>query len=235
MGVKQLLIVKLFGVFCPSFLWRHRLQKDILVSMGGNATIEVPKVRFREPERNLPGRKARAITAETRFTIRFAKAYIDKIDAIHHGSTKNNVACARQVAVNGFGITDLIFVAWKAQRTRVQPASCRDLLDGFSPTVRSFEVKMRDWRRGMTQAHRYRYFSNAAILVLPADASEAPRRYLDTFRRIKVGLWDFDPISGNIRCHFTPRPHKPFEPKYMLRALQIVSQASRVLPVLQRS
>jgi len=201
--------------------------------MGDTATIEVPKVRFREPERNLPGRKPRATTAETRFTIQFAKAYIGQFAAIHHGSAKCKVACARQVAINGFGITDLVAVAWEATATGTEPVSCRDFLDCLLPTVRSFEVKLRDWRRGMTQAHRYRYFSNAAILVLPADAADCALCYLDTFRRIRVGLWDFDPASTQIRCHFTPRPRRPLELKYMSRAVQLVSLASRALPTLQ--
>ena len=151
---------------------------------------------------------------------------------IHHGTEKLEVVCARQVAVNGFGITDLLTVAWKSLGRNEVSTTCQDFIETLSPTVRAFEVKLENWRRGMTQAHRYRYFSNAAILVLPADRSVRALPYLDTFRRIRVGLWDFDPVSNHIRCHFTPRPHHPIEPKYQLRAVGLVSQASKALPVL---
>ncbi|MCK4392615.1 hypothetical protein KAX17_06880 [Candidatus Bipolaricaulota bacterium] len=194
--------------------------------------LEVPKIRFREPERNLPGRRPRSTTAETRFTIQFARAYLSQHVALHHGTDKRDIACARQVAVNGLGIADLVTVAWKQIGDNWQPFGADELIQKIRPTVRAFEVKLNSWRRGMTQAHRYRYFANAAILVLPAERCERAVPYLDTFRRIRVGLWGFDPSANRIVAHYTPHPCAALEPKYQTQAVELVARASRSLPVL---
>jgi len=196
------------------------------------AVLEVPKIRFREPERNLPGRRLRSTTAETRFTIQFARAYLSQHVALHHRTDKLATACARQVAINGFGIADLVTVAWKQPVDNRQPVTADDFIQRTHPTMRAFEVKLNSWRRGMAQAHRYRYFANAAILVLPAEKCESAVPYLDTFRRIRVGLWGFDPGSNRIIVHYTPRPCTPLEPRYQTRAVELVARASRALPVL---
>lgn len=197
------------------------------------AVVEVRKIRFREPERNLPGRRQRSMTAETRFTLQFARAYLSQHVALHHGTDKRDIACVRQVAVNGFGIADLVTVAWKQIGDNWQPLGADELIQKIRPTVRAFEVKLNSWRKGMTQAHRYRYFANAAILVLPVGKCELAVTYLDTFRRIRVGLWGFDPSSNRIVAHYTPRPCTPLEPRYQTQAVELVACGSRVLPVLR--
>jgi len=191
--------------------------------------FDVPKVRFSEPERNLPGRRVRVPTAETRFTIRFARAYLSQFEALHHGTERNEIACARQVAMNGLGIADLVTVAWKTVGMR---SDADDFIRTMSPTVRAFEIKLVDWRRGMTQAHRYRYFANAAILVLPRDKCEAAKAHIETFQRIRVGLWAFDSERGRIIPLHTPRPASAIEDKHRRKALQVIAAASRALPVL---
>ena len=59
-----------------------------MIVATSNLINNVPKVRFHEPERNLPGRRPHVMTAETRFTIQFAKAYIDQHKSIHRRSKK---------------------------------------------------------------------------------------------------------------------------------------------------
>jgi len=200
--------------------------------MEGTVVFEVPKIRFREPERNLPGRRLRSTTAETRFTLQFARAYLSQHVALHHRTDKLDTACARQVPINGLGIADLVTVAWKQPVDNRQPVTVDDFIQRTHPTVRAFEVKLNDWRRGMTQAHRYRYFASVAILVLPAEKCKLAVPYLETFRRIRVGLWGFDSGSNRITLHYTPRPSAALEPKYQIRAVELVARASKALPVL---
>lgn len=202
--------------------------------MPASAAHDIPKVRFQEPERNLPGRKPRVTTSETRFTILFAKAYLEQHRAIHHGTTKNEIACARQIAINGFGIADLVSVTWASIGRHRTMFAVDDFSKNIRPTVRAFEVKLNNWRKGMTQAHRYRYFANTAILVLPKERCEIARTYLSTFRRIHVGLWAFDAASNQIVLHYTPRPSSAMETKYWRRVIQIVAGTTRALPVLRK-
>ena len=197
-------------------------------------TLKVPKVRFLEPERNLPGRRPRVTTTETRFTISFAKAYLEQHRLIHHRTAKLEIACARQVAINGFGIADLVAVSWAPIGRKRTIFTVADFLKIAKPTVRAFEIKLNNWRKGLTQAHRYRYFANAAILVLPKERCEIARAYLSTFQKIHVGLWAFDKASCQIVPYYTPRPCSAIEANYRNRAIRRIASASRVLPVLRK-
>jgi hypothetical protein len=202
--------------------------------MDTSAKLDIPKVRFQEPERNLPGRRPRVTSAETRFTIQFAKTYLKQHRTIHHRTNKNEIACARQIAINGFGIADLVSVSWASVGRDRTWFEVDDFLKSIRPTVRAFEIKLNNWRKGMTQAHRYRYFANTAILVLPKERCEIAITYLSTFRRIHVGLWAFNTASSQIVPYYTPRPSSAIETKYCRRVIQIVAGTTRALPVLRK-
>jgi len=79
----------------------------------------------------------------------------------------------------------------------------------LQPTVRAFEVKLSDWRRGLMQAHRYSFFSDAAILVIPDSKLPLAKKSLPTFRSLNVGLWGYNEISKAITKVLTPRPKRP--------------------------
>jgi len=205
-----------------------------MIVATSNLINNVPKVRFHEPERNLPGRRPHAITAETRFTIKFAKAYIDQHKSIHRRSKKNEIACVRQIAINGFGIADMMSVSWTSIEQNKSLLTVDDFLNIYRPTLRAFEVKLTNWRKGMTQAHRYRYFADATVLVLPTDIIANAMEYRETFERIHVGLWAFDMESSRIVPYCTPRPTSALETKYRRRSIQIIANTSIVLPVVRK-
>jgi len=199
---------------------------------GMNVLDNIPKVRFHEPELNLPGRLSGLLNEEEWFTIQFARSYIERQLAVHQKSRKDNIVCVRQVSVNGFGIADLVSVSWesKLDLNHGELVSAEEFLLNFKPTIRAFEVKLDNWRKGMIQAHRYRFFSNAAILVLPADKVSNALRYIETLKKIHVGLWSFNPVSKKIIAYYSPRPSSTVQTKYTVKALQKMANASKVLP-----
>jgi len=190
--------------------------------------IKVPKLRFTEPRRNLSNKSSRKNT-ELHFTLKFARSYISQIESLHHGTTRRVVDFARQIPINGFGIADLVMVFRDPKdpkyRDCVSDAVNSSKISGC--VIRAFELKMSDWRRALIQAHRYRYFADAVIVVLPAEKLKIASNYLNTFKSIKVGLWGFDPHKKQIIALYTPRPRNPLEPKYKHRAIKLVSQASK--------
>ena len=194
--------------------------------------ITIPKLKFMEPKRNLPGRGPRTRTAEDRMTYAFARTYLDQQSLIHRKASKSVRAAAREIPVNGFGIADLVCVAWDQSRV-----SCEGRLQAeeFSqlarPTIRAFEVKLSSWRKALRQANRYRFFSDSSIVVLPLAACEVARKHLDTFRTIKVGLWGFDQDHERIVTFYTPRPHRPADRHHWHQTLALVARASKALPV----
>jgi hypothetical protein len=187
----------------------------------------VPKIRSFQPESNLPGRSPRVATAEARFTIAFARTYLDALAA---RSPEGMLACARQVPVNGFGIADLVVL--RRDREIPGPDSLAHELsrESFPIRVLAFEVKLVDWRRGIAQAHRYRYFADVAILLLPRSRCELALPYLGTFRKIQVGLWSYDPSANSIVAHYTPRVRTPLAPKYRADVARQILGASKFGP-----
>lgn len=191
----------------------------------------IPKLKFSEPRHNLPGRKGIA-TQEDRFTIEFARAYRKALGRIHSGSDKTELALAREIPVNGYGIADLVAVAWIPEIGIAN--SVEELAQAEHQFVtRAFECKLKDWRSALSQGGRYRFFANQAIVVLPEASCRLALGYLETFRLTRIGLWSFDRESGRIICHYTPRPQIPRSKKYHQLCLRLVHQATRgTLPIL---
>lgn len=185
----------------------------------------VPKLRFSEPKHNLPGRKGRA-TAEDRFTIAFMRAYLRTASEIHRGSPRNRMAFAREIPVNGYGIADLLVVTWQELKGRTFPDTPA-FMHETRPCARAFECKLSDWRKAMSQAGRYRFFANQAFVVLPQSIIEKALPFLDTFKKIKVGLWSFSPESERIVAYCTPRPARAKSERSYSRAIHGVNTASR--------
>ena len=194
------------------------------------ALTAVPKLRFSEPRHNLPGRKGVA-TAEDRFTIAFMRAYLNQAEHLHRRTTRTQMAFAREIPVNGYGIADLLVVAWAMlPGERFHDAAA--FVSAAAPCSRAFECKLTDWRRAMSQAIRYRFFANQTFVVLPPDSCRRALGYLDTFRTIRVGLWEFSLSSGRITAHHTPRRSVAMSQKHYLHAVELVVRASKLaLPI----
>jgi hypothetical protein len=97
-----------------------------------------------------------------------------------------------------FGIPDVVF-------TEV------DLKGGewVCNNTAALEMKLRDWRRALTQAFRYRSFAHVVFVVLDAAHAAPAIRSLDRFRRSNVGLISIDDVSGTAQIHFVPRVSAP--------------------------
>lgn len=195
--------------------------------------MRIPIVKFYEPRKNLPGKLSVSENGESRFAIRFSRAYLNHFKTLHHNSCKTSMACAREVQINGFGIADFVAVAWDATRLK-KPISKLDserFITSVRPTMRAFEFKLSNWRRALMQASRYKFFSNVSIVVLPIEKCGSPLKYLNTFKKVRVGLWGFDNNSNRIISFFTPKPNKPIDSKHQIVALKLVSSASKSLPI----
>ncbi|MFW6151672.1 MAG: hypothetical protein ACOC6C_01730 [Verrucomicrobiota bacterium] len=193
--------------------------------MMNNTLVDVPKLKFSEPRHNLPGRKGIA-TAEDRFTIAFARAYFEQAPSIHHKAKRTQLALAREIPINGYGITDLLAVAWQEVPGEVFPNS-EAFAEVVQPTVRAFEMKLDNWRKAIAQASRYKNFAHQAIAVVPKSIGPMATEYIETFRRIRVGLWLFDSGSGVIQPIYTPRPATPRSSRYRIESIHKAAQVAK--------
>ena len=185
-----------------------------------SSSLKIPKLNGWNPRKNLPAKISRK-NKERDFTLSFARAYIPNIKSIHSKTQKTAVKYAREIPINGYGIAD--FVAVYCNKTNDNSQSLVSKID--SSVIRAFELKISDWRRAMMQAHRYRYFANSSIVVLHSDKLKNALEYIDTFKKINVGLWAFNPKNNKIITCYTPRPRKPLEPKYKPLAIELVDKS----------
>lgn len=185
-------------------------------------TLGIYQHHSHNPQLNFPT-SAQRQNPEAKFAERFTLAYRDRFTKIHSGTSKWNTLFVREVPVFGNGIPDLLALSWSHNRTR-QVSPCLDL-EKLNPTVRAFEFKLSDWRKGLMQAHRYKYFSHASILVLPNHKIKSLESRIDIFRTLRVGLWGFSPDTGAITCSYTPRPTKKQVGKSGQRAIRLAAQA----------
>jgi len=73
----------------------------------------------------------------------------------------------------------------------------------------AIELKLKDWKGGLCQAYRYKWFSEVSYLALYHKFSNPAKKNLDLFREYNVGLMEiFD--NENIKIIFKPKVEKPF-------------------------
>lgn len=175
-----------------------------------------------KPEYNFPGRETNQ-NPEAVFAEQFALSYQRRFIEIHSRTSKKQTLFIREVPISEHGIPDLLVFNW-TYNTAISAIS-QFLLKDFTPTIRAFEIKISNWRKGLMQAHRYRYFSHASFLVLPWNKIRLVKAHLNVFKTLRIGLWLFAPESDRIINIFTPRPQKPKITKYTQKAIELTAKA----------
>jgi hypothetical protein len=161
-------------------------------------TTQVLKFKARDPRLNLPPQSGRK-RAEANFVIQFMDTYLGKIAPSGVGG--------KHFALPGFGIADFVWIAWRnATNTEEGSALSLERLKAhlMKRRLMAFEMKLIDWRKGLSQAYRYGHFADRTVLVVPPSTAKIALQEKDLFQRLNVGLWAFDPNSEKIRKHVTP-------------------------------
>jgi hypothetical protein len=189
--------------------------------MKSSTSMDFRRPRFvefcgQDTRRNLPKAVARKRT-ESNFLRSFERAYF---------AEELGIALAgREFALQGFGRADLVWLAWTG------PANPKDFTAlALKKRIRltAIEAKMSDWRKGLQQAFRYSYFAHRSILVLPAKTAAVAGNFIDTFRKLRVGLWEFDPGAGRLRKWFTPRYASPIDRAALKKALHLIESGLKL-------
>lgn len=100
--------------------------------------------------------------------------------------------------------------------------------------INAFEFKLKNWRRAVVQAFRYRGYCERSYVVMDHSFVNAPLRNIDTFKRYNIGLLSLD-TSNHLYIHYTPAVINPFSTSLRATALKQLSlqqldptQANRV-------
>jgi len=97
----------------------------------------------------------------------------------------------------------------------------------------AFEFKLTDWRKGATQAMRYRSYAHRVFLVMPPVPALRAAQHLEAFRDLEIGLWAFHVLTGEIERHFTPAPLVPLNSKAHEAAISILSRKRKFREMLE--
>lgn len=92
-----------------------------------------------------------------------------------------------------FGIPDFVFYDKGKNKT----------------SIISFELKLKNWKRAMKQAFRYKSFSNISYVVLPSEQANAALRNIRLFEQYNIGLATFAP-DNTFEILFKPELSQPY-------------------------
>jgi hypothetical protein len=149
---------------------------------------------------------------------RTESSFLRRFESVYLSSQREAALASREFAVEGFGRADLVWLAWENSQ---MPEDFTALALKKRARLTAIEAKVADWRKGLHQAFRYRYFAHRSLLVLPTPMASTAARFLPTFRRLHVGLWGFDVESGRLRKWCTPRASLPLSHQAWERALHL--------------
>lgn len=79
--------------------------------------------------------------------------------------------------------------------------------------VVAYELKLKNWKRALIQAFKYKSFANQAVVVIDNHYVGRAIKNIDEFKRVKVGLASFD-LEKNIKVHYMPEQDSPFSSSY---------------------
>jgi len=163
-------------------------------------TTQLLKFKTRDPRRNLPPKVGRK-RAEANFVIKFMEAYLKQAAGGGFGG--------KHFALPGFGIADFVWIAWR-DATNEQEGSALTLerlkARMAKHRLTAFEMKLTDWRKGLSQAYRYGFFADRSVLVLPPETAAIAFRKKPLFKQLRVSLWSFNADSGKISKLISPKP-----------------------------
>lgn len=76
----------------------------------------------------------------------------------------------------------------------------------------AIEAKLKNWKRALNQAYRYKWFASASYVVMDREFINPALKCISEFEKYNVGLAEID-IHGRVKIHFKPIDEKPFSPR----------------------
>lgn len=76
--------------------------------------------------------------------------------------------------------------------------------------VVAIEAKLKDWKRGLYQAYRYRSYADKSYLAVYTRAIKSPLQHIDEFKKYNVGL--IEVRDDSIKVHYRPKKERHADP-----------------------
>lgn len=95
----------------------------------------------------------------------------------------------------------------------------KEYIPAFQKIV-GIEAKLKNWQRALTQAYRYKHFSNCVYVVLDEHYARPAIKAIDEFKRFNVGLVSIS--ETELTVHFTSTENEPFKAAPFIRASEAI-------------
>jgi predicted transcriptional regulator len=82
---------------------------------------------------------------------------------------------------------------------------------GISLSNIAIEAKLKNWRRALTQAFRYKWFADKSFVVLDSKHFKPALNNIGEFKKLNVGLAEISK-EGQIVIHYKPQKEVPINP-----------------------
>jgi hypothetical protein len=97
----------------------------------------------------------------------------------------------------------------------------RDSYKSITSKTIAIEAKIKNWKRALNQAFRYKWFASQSYVVLDSKYANSAISNIAEFKKINVGLAEIN-IKGELTIHHKPKSEKPIDDKmFMLLNEQI--------------
>lgn len=93
--------------------------------------------------------------------------------------------------------------------------------------VISYELKLKNWKRAMKQAFRYKLFSNEVYVVMDKKYINSALKNINEFYHYNIGLASFS-CKGELYIYFEPETHKPFSFAFFKMFYQQLLKANKI-------
>ncbi len=83
---------------------------------------------------------------------------------------------------------------------------------GISTNTIAIEAKLKNWKRALNQAFRYKWFAEKSIVVLDSHYINPALKNIEMFKSLNVGLAEINK-TGTLTLHFNPQKTNPVDMK----------------------
>jgi len=91
----------------------------------------------------------------------------------------------------------------------------------------AFEAKLRNWKKALTQAYRYKWFADYSYVVLDHDHSKSAIENIQIFKDANIGLITIS-TDGSLEYYHSPQKQKPIDPTMQILLSEVFLYSKEV-------
>lgn len=100
----------------------------------------------------------------------------------------------------------------------------RKTYQGIANDSIAIEAKLKNWKRALDQAFRYKWFAKKSFVVLDSTYIKPAITHIEQFKKINVGLAEINKY-GKILLHFNPAKKNPIDYKMWMLLNEILRKS----------